>query len=92
MYALNIYSLHAVPTTEEDSLMNKKTKHHLLVALIVVVVLFLFFGGGAVTEGTMIGRTDGSKGVSERSWMWTPALVTLADGVLLAWIILKKKA
>jgi hypothetical protein len=54
-------------------------------------VLFLLFGGGAMTGGMMNGGMHGSGWMGERSWMWTPALVTLGLGVVLGWLIFKKK-
>lgn len=62
----------------------------LVVAFVVVIVLFLFFGGGAMTGG-MNGGMNGSGWMAERSWMWTPTLITLCLGVVLGWVIFKKK-
>jgi hypothetical protein len=71
--------------------MNTKTNTPLVIAFAVVVVLFLLFGGGAMTGGMMNSGMHGSGWMGERSWMWIPALLTLSLGVVLGWIIFKKK-
>lgn len=73
----------------ENDLMNTST-NTLVSALVIVVVLFLLFGGGAITGG-MNGGMHGSGWMNERSWMWTPTLLTLGLGVVLGWAIFKKK-
>ena len=77
--------------------MNTST-NTLVIALVIVVVLFLLFGGGAITggmnggmNGGMHGGMDGGGWMSERSWMWTPALLALGLGVVLGWVIFNKK-
>ena len=71
--------------------MNTKNNTPLVIAFVIVVVLFLLFGGGAMTGGMMNGGMHGSGWMSERSWMWFPALITLGLGVVLGWVIFKKK-
>jgi len=63
----------------------------LVIAFVVVVVLFLLFGGVAMTGGMMNGGMQGSGWMGERNWMWTPALLTLGLGVMLGWVIFKRK-
>ena len=75
----------------ENNLMNTKNNTPLVIAFVIVVVLFLLFGGGAMTGGMMNGGMNGSGWMSERSWMWFPALITLSLGVVLGWVIFKKK-
>ena len=72
--------------------MNTTTNTPLVIAFVVVIALFLLFGGGAMTGGMMNGGMHGSGWMGERSWMWTPALLTLGLGVVLGWVIFKKKA
>ena len=71
--------------------MDRKTNKPLVIALVVVVLLFLLFGGGALSGGMMNGGMDRSGWMADRGWMWSPALVTLCLGVVLGWIIFKKK-
>jgi preprotein translocase subunit SecG len=71
--------------------MNTTTNTPLLIAFVIVVVLFLGFGGGAMTGGMMNGGMNGGGWMGERGWMWTPAIVTLGLGVVLGWLIFKKK-
>lgn len=59
----------------------------LVIAFIAVILLFVFFTGGGMMNSGM--NTNGWMG--ERNWGWSPSLVTLAVGVLLGWLIFKKK-
>jgi hypothetical protein len=63
----------------------------LVIAFSVIVVLFLLFGGGAMTGGMMNGGMSGNGWMAERSWMWTPAFLALGLGIVLGWVIFKKK-
>ena len=75
--------------------MNTKNNTPLVIAFIVVVVLFLLFGGGAMTGGMMNGGMHNGYNengwMSNRGWMWFPTLITLGLGVVLGWVIFKKK-
>jgi hypothetical protein len=75
--------------------MKSSTDTRLVIAFVVVVALFLLFGGGAVTGGTMNGGMNGGMHgtgwLDERGWMWTPALLALGLGVVLGWVIFRKK-
>ena len=71
--------------------MNTTASTPLVIAFVVVVVLFLLFGGAAMTGGMVNGGMHGSGWMGERSWMWTPALLTLGLGVMLGWVIFKRK-
>lgn len=71
--------------------MKSTTNTPLVIAFVIVVVLFLGFGGGAMTGGMMNGGMNGSGWMGERGWMWTPSLLALGVGVVLGWIIFKKK-
>ncbi len=79
----------------EKNLMNTKNNTPLVIAFIVVVVLFLLFGGGAMTGGMMNGGMHNGYNengwMSNRGWMWFPTLITLGLGVVLGWVIFKKK-
>jgi hypothetical protein len=63
----------------------------LVVAFVVVIVLFLFFGGGVMTGGMMNSGIHESGWMGERSWMRAPALLTLCLGIVIGWVIFKKK-
>ena len=75
--------------------MNTKNNTTIVIAFVVVVVLFLLFGGGAMTEGMMNGGMHNGLNengwMSDRGWMWFPALITLGLGIVLGWIIFRKK-
>lgn len=79
--------------------MNTKNNTPLVIAFVLVIVLFFLFGVGAMTGGMMNsginngmhGGMNGNGWLDERSWMWFPALITLGLGVVLGWIIFKKK-
>lgn len=75
--------------------MDTKNNTPLVIAFVVVVVLFLLFGVGVMTGGMMNDNmNDGmheSGWLSERNWMWFPALITLGLGIVLGWVIFKKE-
>ncbi len=58
---------------------------------VIVVALFLLFSGGTMSGGMMNGGMNGSGWMGDRSWMRTPALLTLVFGIVLGWAIFKKK-
>jgi hypothetical protein len=82
---------YAVIITKENTEMKESRNSSLVIAFVVVVLLFLLFGGGAMTGGMMNDGAHGSGWMGERSWMWTPTLITLGLGVVIGWIIFKKK-
>jgi len=61
-----------------------------IIAFVAVVLLSVFFGGGAMTGDTIKGGTGEAGWMIERSWMWTPALISLVLGLLLGGVINKK--
>ncbi len=71
--------------------METTTNKPLVIAFVVVVALFLLFSGGAMSGEMMNGGMNGSGWMGDRSWMRTPALLTLGLGVVLGWVIFKKK-
>jgi hypothetical protein len=80
-----------VSTAKEIILMNGTTRTTLVIAFVVVVGLFLLFGGGTMTGAMMSGGMMGSGTTGGISWMWLPTLLTLGLGVLLGWVIFRKK-
>jgi hypothetical protein len=74
-----------------NNLMNARNNSPLVIAFVAVLVLFLLFGGGAMTGGMMNDGVQGSGWMGERSWMWTPTLVTLGLGIVIGWVLFKKK-
>jgi hypothetical protein len=81
----------AVPISKENIVIKPAIDSPLVIAFIVIILLFLLFGGGAMTNGMMNDGAHGTGWMGERSWMWTPTLLTLCLGVALGWIIFKKK-
>lgn len=79
----------------ENNLMNTKSNTPLVIAFVVVIVLFLLFGGGAMTGGMMNGGMHNGLNengwMSNRGWMWFPTLITLGIGIVIGWVIFKKK-
>ena len=75
--------------------MNTKSNRSLVIAFVVAIVLFLLFGIGAMSGGMMNGGMhtgyNENGWMSNRGWMWFPTLITLGIGVVLGWIIFKKK-
>jgi hypothetical protein len=79
----------------EKNLMNTKSNKLLVIAFVAVIVLFLLFGSGAMTGGMMNGGMHNGYNengwMSNRSWMWFPTLITLGIGIVIGWLIFKKK-
>ena len=79
----------------EKNIMNTKSNRSLVIAFVVVIVLFLLFGGGAMTGGMMNGGMHNGYNengwMNNRSWMWFPTLITLGIGIVIGWLIFKKK-
>ena len=75
--------------------MKRKANRSLVVAFVVVVVLFLFFGVLGMTGGIMNGGMHSGMNengfMGERSWVWFPTIITLVLGVVLGWMLYKKK-
>jgi hypothetical protein len=75
--------------------MNTKSNKQLVIAFVVVIVLFLLFGSGAMTGGMMNGGMHNGYNengwMSNRGWMWFPTLITLGIGIVIGWLIFKKK-
>lgn len=66
--------------------MNKSKGTPLVIALIIVVVLFLLFGGGAMMNNMM-----GSGTMGGITWMWFPTSITFVLGILLGWLLFRRK-
>ncbi|MFZ2324632.1 MAG: hypothetical protein WAV89_13160 [Ignavibacteriaceae bacterium] len=68
----------------------------LVVAFIVVVVLFLFFFGwgmtGGVMNSSMHGGINENGWIRERGWIFFPTTITLVLGVVIGWMLFKKKS
>ena len=79
----------------DKNIMNTKSNRSLVIAFVVAIVLFLLFGIGAMSGGMMNGGMhtgyNENGWMSNRGWMWFPTLITLGIGVVLGWIIFKKK-
>jgi hypothetical protein len=79
----------------KKNLMNTKNNKQLIIAFVVVIVLFLLFGSGAMTGGMMDGGMHNGYNengwMSNRGWMWFPTLITLSIGIVIGWLIFKKK-
>jgi hypothetical protein len=80
-------SLATMEHTRMSTSMNTSKNTSLVVAFVAVILMFaLFTGGGFMNSGM-----GGNGWMGERNWGWSPSLVTLAVGVLLGWLIFKKK-
>ena len=79
----------------EKNSMDTKSNKQLVIAFVVVIVLFLLFGSGAMTGGMMNGGMHNGLNengwMSNRGWMWFPTLITLGIGIVIGWLIFKKK-
>ncbi len=77
--------------TEEVVDMKSETKRILVITFIVIAAFILLFGGGAMNGGIMDGGMNGSGWMGGHSWTWASALLTFGLGVLVGWVIFKKK-
>lgn len=71
--------------------MKESANTPLIIAFVIVVVLFLFFSSGAMPGGMMNAEMNGGGWIGAHSWMGTPALLALGIGIVLGWLIFKKK-
>jgi hypothetical protein len=71
---------------KEVKSMSKSRITPLVIAFILVVALFLLFGGGAMMNDML-----GSATMGGTTWMWFPTLLTFVFGVLVGWIVFRKK-
>ncbi len=75
----------------EIKLKNKINNRFLVIAFLVLVVVFLYFGGRAMMHGGMNGRMNENGWIGGSGWGWFPAMVTLGFGVLIGWLLFRKK-
>lgn len=76
--------------------MNNPNSNTIIGALVIVAALFLLFGGGALTGGFLDGPhgggwMPGNEWMTNRTWMWTPTILTLGIGILLGWVLFRKQ-
>ncbi|PKL81646.1 MAG: hypothetical protein CVV24_14220 [Ignavibacteriae bacterium HGW-Ignavibacteriae-3] len=71
--------------------MKKISNRTLIFALIVLIVLFLYFGGGPMLQSGMNGRMNGKNWMVGQGWGWSPAILILVLGVIIGWLLFKKK-
>jgi len=71
--------------------MDKTNNRYLVITLVVVVILFLYFGSGTMMDSGMNGRMNGNHWLGGNSWRLYPTLITLLFGVLIGWLLFKKK-
>jgi len=50
-----------------------------------------YFGCGAIIDGGMYGRMNQNDWMGGHSWKWFPTIVTLLIGVLIGWLLFRKK-
>ena len=66
--------------------MKKSRITPVVIAFILVFALFLLFGGGAMMNDMM-----GSATMGGITWMWFPTSITFLLGILLGWLLFRKK-
>ena len=71
---------------KEIKSMNKSRVTPVVIVVVIVVALFLLFGGGAMMKTVM-----GSGTMGGITWMWFPTLVTFLLGVLVGWLLFRKR-
>lgn len=76
---------------EQTNIMKKLSDRSLIIMLTVLVVLFLYFGNGLFMDSGMFGRMNENGSMGGNNWKWFPAIGTLLFGVLIGWLLFKKK-
>ena len=71
--------------------MNTTGRIVVVMAIVVAALLALFFGGGMGTGSSMSGGMMGNGMMGGMGWMWLPSLLILGLGVLVVWILFRKK-
>ena len=71
--------------------MNKTLNILLIVVIAVIVVLFLYFGSNAIMDGGMHGRMNQKDWTGGDIWRWFPTIATLLIGILIGWLLFRKK-
>ncbi|MEO8636078.1 MAG: hypothetical protein ABI587_12445 [Gemmatimonadales bacterium] len=69
--------------------MNSTAKTALIFAVVIAVVLL--FGSGTMTGGRMGGGMMGNGTMGGYGWMWPSALGLVGVGVLLVWMLSRRK-
>ena len=64
----------------------------LIIVLVVIIVLFLYFGNGTMMDSGMNGKMNLNNWMGRNSFGWVPALTTFGFGVLVGWLLFRKKA
>ncbi len=68
-----------------------KSSMPLVIVYVAMIVLFVLFCAGAILVTIGNGGMMGSGLTAGISWMWMPTLLFLTLGILLGWVIFKKK-
>lgn len=72
-------------------IMNKIDTKYLVITFIVLVVLIVYYVSGAIMDGGMHERMNENNWFRSSNWRWFPGIVFLFFGVIVGWLLLKKK-
>jgi hypothetical protein len=68
------------------------TKNSLLIiVLVIIVALYLYFGNGTMMDSGMNGKMNLNDWMGKNRYGWGPALITFGFGVLVGWLIFRRK-
>lgn len=63
----------------------------IVIAVIVIIMIFIYFFGSGAMDGGMDGMNYNNSWMSGHNWVWIPSIVTLLAGVLIGWLLFRKK-
>jgi len=72
--------------------MDTTAKTAFVIAVAIAVVLHMMFGGSRMAEAVLNGGMTGSAAMGGLSWIWFPALLLLASGILSVWVFFGHKS
>jgi hypothetical protein len=68
------------------------TKNKLLIILLaIIIVLLLYFNSGALLDNVIKGKTNLNDWLGKNNFVWIPALFTFGLGLLIGWLLFRKK-
>jgi len=71
--------------------MNLTKNKLVIIALIVIFGLLLYLNSEALIDSLMIGKLNLKEWLATNSFVWVPALFTFCFGLLVGWLLFRKR-